>query len=93
MTFPDDLPHMLEYRVGCTVRTALPRRPVQSISSSGQDDAALVCPQIPYGATAWRRATEETWHPMRELPEAWLPFLNRERPSPMDFRPALEVRT
>lgn len=87
MTFPDDLPGFIEYRVGDTVRTALPRRPVQSISSSGATDAALVCPQIPIGAEAWRVPPATSWSKLSDLPAAWLPFLNRERGTVMDSRP------
>ncbi len=89
MTFPPDLPWIVEYRVGCTVRGALPRRRVESISSSGETNARIVCPTIPYGADAWRVAGGD-WQPLESIPEAWRPFLMRQRGTLMDPRPPLE---
>jgi hypothetical protein len=75
---PDDLPGILYYRVGCTVRATLPRRPVSYVGSSGATDAAQVCPNIPHGADAWREEPAGAWRPLKELPPAWLPWLNRD---------------
>jgi hypothetical protein len=85
VTFPEGLPWQLEYRVGETVRVTLPRRPVQSVSTSGKTDADEVCPQIPLGADAWRRP-DGPWQSLDAIPPAWLPFLQRERPSALDYR-------
>lgn len=90
MTFPDDLPGILEYRCGVVIRHALPRTPVETLGSSGKTTAPWVCPTIPIGADAWRLVTETEWHPLDTLPKAWMPFLNRERPSPMDPRQPLD---
>lgn len=87
MNFPPDLPNILEYRCGDTIRTTLPRRPVESVSTSGKTTAAIVCPQIPYGCTGWRKVGEEAWRMLDTIPASWKPFLQRERPSAMDFRP------
>ena len=86
MNFPDDLPFILEYRCGKTVRITLPRRPVSFVSTSGKSDAPLVCPQIPLGCSGWRRAGESEWRLMKDLPQAWMPLLERQRPSVMDPR-------
>ena len=92
MVFPDDLPIILEYRLGtypsgvCTV-VALPRTPVKFLSTSGNTNAHDVCPKIPFGCTGWKRMGDLEWKPVSELPESWLPFLNRKRPSEMDPRP------
>lgn len=83
--FPADLPWLIFWKCGNTDRPALPRRPVSNVSTSGVTDADEVCPQIPYGATAWR-LPGGTWQPIETIPAAWLPFLNRQRPGPMDFR-------
>lgn len=87
MEFPAGLPSIIEYAVGCTVRYALPRTKVSYVSSNGQTNAPFVCPTIPYGATGWRLSHQSEWRPLSELPEPWLPFLNRQRPSDMDCRP------
>ena len=92
MDFPDDLPGMLEYRMTSgIVLTALPRRPVETVGSSGRNTAPIVKPTIPHGANAWRRATETEWRPLSTLPAAWLPFLNRQRGTVMDPRPRVDV--
>lgn len=87
---PADLPGMLEYRcptsLGPVVITTLPRRPVESISSSGKTTAVTLHPNIPLGADGWRLATENEWHPMAELPRHWLPYLERQRGTVMDPR-------
>jgi hypothetical protein len=75
---------MVSYRVGDMIIHALPRRPVQGVGGNGQTDAAVVTPQIPVGADAWRDGNE--WRPLSEIPPAWMPFLNRERGGPMDPR-------
>jgi hypothetical protein len=62
--YPDDLPWILEYRVGSTVRTTLPRRSVAYVASSGVTDAPIVCPQIPVGCSGWRRACETARGPV-----------------------------
>jgi hypothetical protein len=85
--FPDDLPLMLEYRVGSTVRPTLCRRPVRYIGTSGKTDAPMICPRIPRGADAWRRCGETVWYGFEQIPEHWLPFLQRMRESEMDPRP------
>lgn len=90
VTFPDDLPWMLWYRTRYTVLPTLPRKPVAFIGSSGDTNAHVVRPQIPYGATHWRVGDGDTWKPISELPARWLPFLDRTRPSQMDPRPKLE---
>jgi hypothetical protein len=87
LTFPEDLPWMIEYRVGSTVRITLPRVPVHYVSSSGSTDAAIVCPRIPLGCTGWRRAGELAWRSLKDVPRAWMPFLDRERGTEMDPRP------
>jgi hypothetical protein len=69
------------------ILTALPRRPVRIKGSNGESDAAVVRPRIPYGATAWS-VDGETWRPLHELPNHWMPFLNRQRGTEMDARPA-----
>ena len=79
MTYPDSLPWVVEYRVGCTVRSALPRRSVQARGNDGATDAAVVCPLIPVGADAWRLPTETGWRPLAELPPEWRPFLQRSK--------------
>jgi hypothetical protein len=74
---PDSLPWMIEWRVGKVVLTSLPRRAVESISSSGDTNADIVRPQIPMGCTGWRLPDEPEWRKMGELPKEWMPFLNR----------------
>jgi hypothetical protein len=91
MIFPDDLPHILEYRVGDTIRATLPRRHVEYVSSSGDTNANEICPQIPFGADAVRRIGGP-WRKLSALPKAWLPFLYRQRPSEMDPRPMRKVK-
>jgi len=98
MTFPDDLPLVVVYRLGSypdrdrklapITKCTYPRRPVVSISTSGNTDAAMICPRIPHGCTGWRLLTdaEDDWKPVEALPPHWLPFLNRERGTFMDFR-------
>lgn len=92
MKFPDDLPDIIAYRMGPPgdprpiVQYALPRTKIEALGSSGKTNAAEVCPMIPYGAQAWQRVTETEWRPLDTIPKAWLPFLNRSRPSEMDFR-------
>lgn len=86
MAYPEDLPIILYYRVGKTVRVTLPRSPVQNMSTSGVTNADEVCPQIPHGATAWQVANGP-WRPMNELPRHWMPFLERERGTELDCRP------
>lgn len=88
MNFPSDLPWILEYRVGTVILTTLPRRHVQSVGTSGNSDAAVVRPRIPLGCDGWRRRGETQWHALDQLPKDWLPFLNRERGTEMDFRPS-----
>lgn len=94
MTLPDDLPHVIEWRMSYSERyqtdiilTSLPRRPVRMIGSGGKTDAAIVRPQIPYGARGWRLIGEGEWRRLRDIPAHWMPFVNRDRPSEMDFRP------
>ena len=89
MNFPPDLPEIIEYATGPVSRYALPRKPVEFVSSSGKTTAAQVCPQIPYGASAWRLTCNHEWRPLSELPKHWLPFLQRARPSVMDPRAAI----
>jgi hypothetical protein len=88
MDIPPDLPYLIYYQLDFAVLTAFPRRPVVYVGSSGTTDAAQVNPQIPYGTRAWRLAITEPWRPLAELPKAWMPFLERKRPSEMDPRPA-----
>ena len=92
MEYPADLPEIIQYRTGKITRTSLCRRPVRYIGTSGCTDAALVCPRIPIGADAWRVQSSDQWRPLSELPEAWLPFLNRERGTEMDPRPKVKTR-
>lgn len=87
MQFPDGLPAILFYCCGPVIRVAMPRTPVEFISSSGKTTAPYVCPTIPIGASGWRLADREEWRPLCELPPPWLPFLNRQRGSVMDPRP------
>lgn len=86
--FPPGLPSILEYCCGPVVLYALPRTPVEFVSSSGKTTAALVKPTIPTGATGWRLSRQTEWRPLSELPTSWLPFLNRRRGTVMDPRPA-----
>lgn len=88
MAFPDNLPYILYYRVGKAVIPTLCRQPVKYISSSGVTNANVVCPTIPYGADAWRLRDTDPWQSFKDLPTAWLPYLNRVRGSEMDPRPA-----
>lgn len=85
--FPPGLPCIIEYACGPVVRYSLPRTPVEFISSSGKTTAAIVCPTIPRGTSGWRLSHQEEWRPLTELPEPWLPFLNRRRGTVMDPRP------
>jgi len=72
---PDDLPHQLEYRLpgprGPVVLTALPRRAVEFVSTSGKSTAPLVRPTIPARcrrlAAADRDALEADPHPAGAL--------------------------
>lgn len=91
MTLPDDLPGMIEYKVGTMTLTTLPRRPVQSVGTSGDTDADIVRPMIPYGCTGWRLPQEPDWNPLSSIPAHWMPFLNRKRPSEIDMRDSLET--
>lgn len=94
--FPDDLPWVVVYRLGMSrghdgepcpiVKSTLPRRPVSFIGSSGNTDAAMVCPTIPHGCTGWKLLGETEWKPISELPPHWLPFLQRERGTAHDSR-------
>lgn len=94
MILPDDLPHIIEWRMSYSQRAmtdivlhSLPRAPVVAIGSSGVTNAAIVRPQIPYGARGWRVTGETAWRQIKDIPKHWLPFVNRPRPSEMDFRP------
>lgn len=88
MEFPESLPSILQYQMSSGVTLyALPRRPVETVSSSGKTTASYVNPVVPHGAVAWRLVAEDEWHPLSELPEAWLPFLQRERGTVHDPRP------
>ena len=86
--FPDDLPGILHYRVGKTIRIALPRTPVAYHGSSVATNATQVCPQVPLGCSGWQLVTDPKgfWRELSELPPAWMPFLNRERGTVMDPR-------
>lgn len=83
---PDGLPWIIFYRLGDLVKSALPRTPVMFVGSNGGTNAAIVCPQIPSGATGWQLAGETLWKPLRDLPPEWLPFLNRRRGTRHDPR-------
>ncbi len=85
MKFPDDLPELVEYRIGVTVRGTLCRRPVRFIGSNGATDSPQVCPQIPIGTDAWRLPGGD-WKPLEAIPKHWMPFLDRERGTEMDPR-------
>jgi hypothetical protein len=87
MEIPDTLPAIIEYRVGSVVLIALPRRPVRSRGSSSATDAATIMPRVPLGTEAWRLPGGD-WRPLSDVPVSWRPFLNRDRPSAMDPRPA-----
>ncbi len=100
MTFPDDLPSVLVYLLGIypdrtgqnggrpteIVLATYPRRPVVSISTSGNTDASTVRPTIPYGCKGWRVLGETAWKPLKDLPRPWMPFLMRERGTAHDPR-------
>lgn len=94
MTFPDDLPWMVEWRMNgpgerpC-VLSSLPRRPVTAQGTSGKTDACIVRPQFPAGANAWRLPGRE-WQSLAAIPKHWMPFLDRKRESALDFRPKNE---
>ena len=82
MPYPDDLPWWIDYRMpaGPPLPT-LPRRLVESVSSSGATNANVVRPHIPVGATAWREVRDGIvgpWRPLAEIPLVWLPFLERK---------------
>jgi hypothetical protein len=82
MPYPPDLPWMIEWRMHLErqkprVLTSLPRRDVRGVGSNGATDVMIVRPRIPAGALAWRLPGEQTWRSLRELPAAWMPFLNR----------------
>lgn len=95
--FPDDLPLVIEYRLGPVSDAAgnevyiskctYPFRSVSYISTSGKTDACMVCPRIPYGASGWRPLRQGEFRPMKDIPKHWLPFLQRERQTEMDPRP------
>lgn len=87
MIYPADLPNVIEYRCGKTVRISLPRQPVKYISTSGNTNAAQICPMIPYGCDGWRLSADKDWRPLKTIPAHWMPFLNRERGTELDPRP------
>ncbi len=74
--------HVTAERTQC----AYPRRPVSYRGSSGITDAANVCPRIPYGSLGWRVLGEKVWRALKDIPKAWLPFLQRERETEWDPR-------
>jgi hypothetical protein len=78
VTFPDDLPEFLFYRLGTAKHPVslptLPRQSVRYISSSGLTDAASVCPRIPYGAQGWRVDPEDAWHDSTRSRNTGCPF-------------------
>lgn len=76
--YPDDLPSILFYRMvsRVVVLLALPRRPVESMGSSGITNAPIVRRSIPPGADGWRIDSGD-WKPLSEIPKHWLPFLER----------------
>lgn len=86
MKFPVDLPWIVEYRCGKTVRATLCRHPVAFIGSNGATDSPQVCPQIPLGCDGWRLVGESDWKPLEDIPAHWKPFLERERGTEMDPR-------
>lgn len=101
MGFPADLPEVLIYRLSYSryykawiVLPTYPKRPVATISSSGNTDANRIRPRIPFGCTGWRLLTDPPgqWRQLDSIPSCWMPFLNRERGSPMDPRPKLEPK-
>ena len=93
MNCPDDLPHVLYYRMRTerVILTALPRKPVRPRGTNGESDAALVRPRIPYGATAWSTDVI-TWRPLAELPKHWLPFVDSPYRCEKDYRDPPERR-
>lgn len=87
MEFPEDLPGIIEYHMRSgVILHALPRRPVETVSTSGKTTASYVRPTIPLGCDGWRLVAEEAWRPLSDLPMAWRPFLDRKRGTPMDPR-------
>jgi hypothetical protein len=94
MTLPDDLPHVIDWRMKsrAVVLTSLPRRPVEHTSSNGQTNAAVVRPTIPVGADGWRVRDGDPWRPLDQLPPHWLPFLNRARGTSHDPRAKLDKK-
>jgi hypothetical protein len=100
VVFPDDLPSVIVWLLNTypdmtgqnggrpcdVVLASYPRRQVESISSSGDTNADTVRPQMPYGWKGWRLLGETVWHGLMEIPPAWLPFLDREKETPMDPR-------
>lgn len=90
MIFPADLPWCVVYRMSrpyepVRTRTALPRRPVAI--ERGRLNTAMVCPQIPFGATGWCLPRETQFRPLSAIPQHWMPFLHRQRGTEMDYRP------
>src|ERR1700733_13759904 len=57
---------------------SLPRKSLQSISSSGVTNAPIVKHYIPDGADAWRLSPDEDWKPMSNFPEEWKQYLERK---------------
>jgi hypothetical protein len=96
MQCPDDLPWMIEYRMNGPdeaprILSALPRRPVRAVGTSGKTDAPIIRPQIPLGANAWRLPGEQDWRPLGALPRHWMPFVNARPSSEKDFRSSSSV--
>lgn len=93
MDYPDDLPSLIEYSLGQMadgtpkILVAMPRRPIEMRGSSGKHNADIVHPQIPVGTLGWRPMGDTQWYSLESIPEHWLPFLQRERPGPLDPRP------
>ncbi len=90
---PADLPPIVYWRMASRIAlTSLPHEPVRYISTSGNTNANIVRPQVPFGATGWRTRDDEPWKPLAEIPPEWLPFFDRPRPSEMDPRPPIGKR-
>jgi hypothetical protein len=90
MTFPADLPGIIEYRNSVGIIRQLPRTKAESVGGNGNTNANVIHPTIPPGVTAWRVPPSIDWLPLDQLPPHWMPFLNRRRGSAMDPRPPIK---
>jgi hypothetical protein len=75
---PDTLPRVIFYRLSSgVILTALPHRDVESISSSGATNAAVVRPRLPPAPFEWSDDVQGPWKPHTAIPAEWMRFVNR----------------